>query len=590
MTNLVYKIIVRTALIMRTSWYRPVLRVLGVKMGRGVVFWGKVRIGNAPRNISVGDGCSIGHDVFLSASDSGSVRIGDGVSINTGCHIMAIRRIEIGNNVRIGEYVSIRDQDHDLRADANSHTPGYVVKGVRIGEGAWIGRGAYIGKGVNIGRGATVGANSVVTHDVEDGVTVAGAPARQIGNEAAHVDPVNVGQTAVIFRQWEPHHVVRLRETIRLIPVAGIEVSPSGARDGENAGTVASDGVRRIILIGNGDPSRLASTVVSSRMMSCLSRCRPKCVAIPGWSRVYSLAALRWCMANRVPAVCMGDSTSFDLKRSWWKERQKRRIMKCFTTAVASGTATKEYFHQLGMVEDRIFLGYNVVDNGFFQRSAECCRKSERSLRTELGLERPFFLLVARFIPEKNLFRTMDAYAEYRQRVTDPWDLVLLGDGELMPQVRQRIQELNLQECAILPGFAQYGDLSKYYALAECLVLPSQKDTWGLVVNEAMASGLPVIVSARCGCVPDLVEDTRNGFVIDPFSVDDMAEKMLLMTGLSESQRKAMGKRSQEIIADWGPERFAYGLKAAVERALAVGPKKVTVMDSLLMRTLMLRR
>ena len=86
-----------------------------------------------------------------------------------------------------------------------------------------------------------------------------------------------------------------------------------------------------------------------------------------------------------------------------------------------------------------------------------------------------------------------------------------------------------------------------------------------------------------------MVEDGKNGFLIDPFSVDDIAEKMVQMTCLSEAARKAMGQRSSEIIADWGLERFASGLKAAVDKALEVGPKKISPLDRLLLKALLLK-
>jgi len=423
-------------------------------------------------------------------------------------------------------------------------------------------------------------------------------------------------KTAVIVHRWGPYHLARLQRAAEILPIVGIEVSSQSSEYAWDA--VVHDGsvMERVTLFPNKESRQLSCSVVRRKVAECLDELGPRCVGIPGWSAPYALAALCWCTTNRVPAVLMGDSTASDWRRARAKEWQKNRITNGFSAALAAGTAARDYFCQLGMPLNRIFLGYNAVDNAYFQRGAESCRISERDLRTELGLERPFFLLVGRFIPEKNLFRTMDAYADYRRRMAEqpnndggestPWDLVVLGDGQLRQELETHMRSIGLvfesspvgakakqdggRAVVHLCGFTQYNDLLRYYALAECLVLPSQKDTWGLVVNEAMASGLPVLVSSRCGCAPDLVEDARNGFLVDPFSVDDMAEKMLQMTLLPEAERKAMGERSREIIVEWGPERFAQGLKAAVEKALEVGPQKVPALDRLVIRALMARR
>lgn len=135
-----------------------------------------------------------------------------------------------------------------------------------------------------------------------------------------------------------------------------------------------------------------------------------------------------------------------------------------------------------------------------------------------------------------------------------------------MPEVRRSIEELHLQECVVLPGFKQYGELPVYYGLASCLILASTSETWGLVVNEAMASGLPVLVSKACGCCEDLVREGENGFSFDPLSVDEMAEKMRMISH-GEYDLAKMGQASQEIIANWGCDNFARNLWRAAQCA-----------------------
>ena len=136
-----------------------------------------------------------------------------------------------------------------------------------------------------------------------------------------------------------------------------------------------------------------------------------------------------------------------------------------------------------------------------------------------------------------------------------------------------------------MPGFKQYDELPAYYARAGAFIHASTTEQWGLVVNEAMASGLPVLVSNRCGCAADLVREGENGWTFDPTSDDQMADLMLRIAS-DEKARVQMGAKSREIIAEWGPERFASGVKAAVDAALAAPKKKVGLLDRLILNVL----
>jgi glycosyltransferase involved in cell wall biosynthesis len=148
---------------------------------------------------------------------------------------------------------------------------------------------------------------------------------------------------------------------------------------------------------------------------------------------------------------------------------------------------------------------------------------------------------------------------------------------------------LGLDGSVRLPGFVQYDGLRALYARAGAFILPSVSDPWGLVVNEAMAAGLPVLVSNRCGCAPDLVEEGRNGFTFDPYDIEGLARLMLRMSSMSDAERAAMGQASREIIRRWTPETFATNLMKVVEVALAAPRPKATLLDKLLLWALIHR-
>jgi glycosyltransferase involved in cell wall biosynthesis len=330
-----------------------------------------------------------------------------------------------------------------------------------------------------------------------------------------------------------------------------------------------------------------------------LNGLRPTAVAIPGWSDGRSLAALKWCARNSVPAVMMSESNACDNKPRVWKEVIKSRLVRLCSAGLVGGKTHADYLAQLGMPKDRVFLGYDAIDNEYFAQKSNQARTSDFQppaanppLRN--GLPKRYFLASARFVEKKNLPRLIQAYARYRtlaseaeggKRRATVWDLVILGDGALRSELCRLSIDLHLQECVHVPGFKQYPDLPAYYGFAGAFIHASTTEQWGLVVNEAMASGLPVLVSNRCGCASDLVREGVNGFTFDPYNIEQLARLMLQLSDV-EFQLSAFGEASRKIIATWGPERFASGLKAAVTKALEVGPIKASIVEQVILNAL----
>jgi glycosyltransferase involved in cell wall biosynthesis len=206
--------------------------------------------------------------------------------------------------------------------------------------------------------------------------------------------------------------------------------------------------------------------------------------------------------------------------------------------------------------------------------------------RTRYTLPERYFLASNRFITKKNLPGLLHGFAGYRKVAgLDPWDLVLLGDGPLRSEVERLIEELGLCGAVHLRGFKQYADLPTYYGLAQAFVHASTSEQWGLVVNEAMAAGLPVLVSDRCGCAPDLVADGRNGFTFPPRDHSQLAGLMVQLAA-EPDRRIEMGLASQAHIRLWGPERFADGFWAAAGAALAAPRRRPRLLSRCMLRLL----
>src|SRR5205814_1916354 len=225
----------------------------------------------------------------------------------------------------------------------------------------------------------------------------------------------------------------------------------------------------------------------------------PDVVAVNGWNNFGSLVAANCCVRRGIPMIVMSESARQDEPRTWWKEAMKRRMVDLFSAALVGGQRHVEYLVELGIPRERIFTGYDVVDNDHFGRRTAEIRNLKFEIQKKYGLPENYFLASARFIEKKNLTRLIRAYAEYRQKSQNGanamWDLVLLGDGPLRETLKSQLSMLKLNEHVHLPGFKPYDELPLYYALANAFVHASTTEQWGLVVNEAIASELPVIVS-----------------------------------------------------------------------------------------------
>jgi 1,2-diacylglycerol 3-alpha-glucosyltransferase len=192
------------------------------------------------------------------------------------------------------------------------------------------------------------------------------------------------------------------------------------------------------------------------------------------------------------------------------------------------------------------------------------------------------------------LFTLVRAYAGYRklvcakdnqQRTTHqaPWDLVLLGDGPPREDINRELITLNLQNCVLLPGFKQYDELPVYYGLANAFVHASLSEPWGLVVNEAMASGLPVIVSKHCGCARDLVIEGENGFQFDPTHARALSDLMCRIIIMPQTQLTEMGENSRRIVQKFSLESFGRQFQSAGEVAQANNRQQSGVMTKMLL-------
>lgn len=395
-------------------------------------------------------------------------------------------------------------------------------------------------------------------------------------------------KVVLIFDHFGPYHLARAKAAAEVMDVACIELHAKSRSYGWEVAREGG-GPELTSLPDVGVRGRSERRMLEPHLAAALGGAAPDVVAINGWGDFMSLESLRWCVRNGVPAIVMSESTAWDESRAGCREFLKRRVIRMFLAGLVGGTPQKEYLVKLGMSAANVEIGYDAVDNNFFAAETERWRAADGEVR------KPYFLASARFVAKKNLKCLVAAYAEYRKSFSlgkGLWGLVLLGDGELRGELERQMEGLGLEvregapweadfggEGVLwLPGFRQVGELPRFYAGAGCFVHASMTEQWGLVVNEAMASGLPVIVSERCGCARDLVEAGVNGFCFDPGKPGELAKLMLDVAG-PEFPRRDFGDASRRIIGEFGPRRFALGLRAAANTAVRRGAPRASWLD-----------
>ena len=370
---------------------------------------------------------------------------------------------------------------------------------------------------------------------------------------------------AILFANFGPYHLARFsgfqKHCDRLgWQAVGIELARQEIEyPWETEISRFSDSI--ISVIKDQKLEQIQGTRLVNKLIATLNQIKPDILAISGYARPSMLVSLLWSVWHKKRTILFSDSKEDDASRSWWQEKFKSKLIKLYQAALVGGKPHQRYLEKLGMRVEAIFSGYDVVGNNIF---------SPTNLKhLPNPINQPYFLSINRFVPKKNLLFLLASYAEYCQLLGDrAWDLVLCGDGELRPQIETKIAQLNLQHKVHLPGFLQQEELLPYFAHAGCFIHASTTEQWGLVVNEAMAAGLPVLVSNRCGCFEDLIVEGVNGFGFDPGNSQQLTNLMLTISA-ENFDRQKIGQAALEHIQKFSPEYFAQSLTQAVQYAIA---------------------
>ena len=261
------------------------------------------------------------------------------------------------------------------------------------------------------------------------------------------------------------------------------------------------------------------------------SKFSPDFAIINGYVGTEQVTAIYYCQKNHIPYAIETDTTlhipANPVVALAKKLLLRRRLHHPLCYGFPGGTPQKENLVYYGIPEEKNFImPMSVSEDRLLKAAGTYASKEE--LKKEIGLEsKKIILFVGRLAPEKNISLLISAYNQLKKKHPEA-ALIIVGDGPKAKDLKAQVRELSITD-VLFSGYIGFPELMKYYKMADVFVLPSVYEPWGLVVNEALAFGLPVVISDKVGCGSDLVKNSENGFVFsDDTELYDGMEKALL--------------------------------------------------------------
>jgi glycosyltransferase involved in cell wall biosynthesis len=306
------------------------------------------------------------------------------------------------------------------------------------------------------------------------------------------------------------------------------------------------------------------NVLLNAGVIHALQQATPQAILCGGYNYVASWQALAWARFRNVPFLLWSESNPYDARRGHaLVEMLKAEFFHNCDGFVVPGRSAKEYLRAHKIRSDRIFTAPNAIDNDLFSSLAQAARQDATAARRLLDLPSRYILFVGRLVQEKGVFELLRAYATLDQSLRRQIGLVFVGDGPCRPELLKRASAVT--DGAIrFPGFVQREQLPAYYALAEMFVLPTYTDTWGLVVNEAMACGLPVIVSRVAGCASDLIRENWNGLLAEPKDISSLSSAVANLA-TQPDLCASMGAHARQHIAQYSPGAWSMAIADALK-------------------------
>jgi glycosyltransferase involved in cell wall biosynthesis len=291
---------------------------------------------------------------------------------------------------------------------------------------------------------------------------------------------------------------------------------------------------------------------------------------VHGYASINSLQAILAANALGIPVLLRAESWLADRVRSPWTLALKSAFFTLLSKGIAAvlpiGTVNTAYWtHYFGDSVPQFLMPY-AVNNEYFAGLAKAAAPREQELRAELGLspQRPVILFASKLQQRKHADHLLEAYRsfiEHQPPQARPY-LVIVGDGDQRTQLEALAHQPGLEDVRFA-GFRNQSEIPRFFQLADVFVLPSRHEPWGLIVNEAMASGCPVIVSTDVGCHADLITDGVEGCVYPVGNIPALTQALRRVFASPDSAA-SMGQSAQKRISTWTYEEDVRGLRRAL--------------------------
>ncbi|HEX7017427.1 MAG TPA: glycosyltransferase family 4 protein [Patescibacteria group bacterium] len=248
----------------------------------------------------------------------------------------------------------------------------------------------------------------------------------------------------------------------------------------------------------------------------------------------------------KIPFVTWSESTAYEKSwQRWLTLPLVKFLVRSSTATIAAGSRAKQYLLSLGARADSLYIAWYTVDTTTLtDNSKHITSKQKQQLKSKLNIPDTHLvvLYVGQFIERKGLLQLLQVAASLKN---DLVSIICVGYGPLQTKMQTYKKTHSLKNLHI-QTYVPNQKIHEFYTLSDVFILLSLEETWGLVVNEAMAAGKPVVVSKYAGSSDDLVKG--NGYIVDPNNVEDIAGKIRYMA-THPQQRKQMGQKSEKIIA-----------------------------------------
>lgn len=316
-------------------------------------------------------------------------------------------------------------------------------------------------------------------------------------------------------------------------------------------------------------PGNLKSKEIRNRLFAALDLLQPDIVIATPVVFYAGALALRWAKQNGKQFIMSEDTRPAQFKRNKIVQTIKNILIR---QADGLWLPAKDYHEDYFRLHKRAFFiyGCDTIDNDYFSPSSN-----------KNSYENFSILCVARLVPIKNLDRLLQAWQLVELRKTG-YKLIITGSGPEEENLRRLQKSLQLTTVEF-KGAIDNEDLPAYYHNSDAFILPSLSETWGLVVNEAMAAGLPVLLSRHVNAGRTLLEEGVNGYAFDPYQVNSIAAAILKYIHLNKEEKESMSRRSREIISSMSYENMSSQLLKALIALQQQKPRSPNLLAKLIL-------